>query len=169
MRIWGNHRITTFQIIALGFVLVLLITIGGIGFLVWNDVKQYGFRLKQYRLQSKIALAASGIMILIPFFWFLFSVTNQAPMGERVLPSLFQSVTLRTAGFNTMDLNGVSGGGQLKADTDKKPFRGSAGRFHPAGADGIMPVSDHGTEMFVWRLTKRRHTWKASAWRTGSS
>lgn len=93
-------------------VLVLLITIGGIGFLVWNDVKQYGFRLKQYRLQSKIALAASGIMILIPFFWFLFSETNQAPMGERVLPSLFQSVTLRTAGFNTMDLNGVSGGGQ---------------------------------------------------------
>ena len=93
-------------------VMVLLITIGGIGFLVWNDVKEHGFRLKQYRLQSKIALTASGVMILIPFLWFLFSEMEQAPFGERILPSLFQSVRLRTAGFNTMDLNSVSGGGQ---------------------------------------------------------
>ena len=93
-------------------VLVLLITVGGIGFLVWNDVKEHGFRLKQYRLQSKIALAASGVMILIPFLWLLFAERSQAPLGERILPSLFQSVTLRTAGFNTMDLNSVSGGGQ---------------------------------------------------------
>ena len=93
-------------------VLVLLITIGGIGFLVWNDVKEHGFRLKQYRLQSKIALSASGIMILIPFLWLLLSEMNGTPVGERILPSLFQSVTLRTAGFNTMDLNSISGGGQ---------------------------------------------------------
>ena len=93
-------------------VLVLLITVGGIGFLVWNDVKEHGFRLKQYRLQSKIALSASGIMILIPFLWLLLSEMNGTPVGERILPSLFQSVTLRTAGFNTMDLNSVSGGGQ---------------------------------------------------------
>ena len=93
-------------------VLVLLITVGGIGFLVWNDVKEHGFRLKQYRLQSKIALAASGVMILIPFLWLLFAERSQAPLDERILPSLFQSVTLRTAGFNTMDLNSVSGGGQ---------------------------------------------------------
>ena len=93
-------------------VLVLLITIGGIGFLVWNDVKEHGFRLKQYRLQSKIALSASGIMILIPFLWLLFSEMGGTPFRERILPSLFQSVTLRTAGFNTMDLNSVSGGGQ---------------------------------------------------------
>ena len=93
-------------------VLVLLITIGGIGFLVWNDVREHGFHLKQYRLQSKIALSASAVMILIPFLWFLFSEMNQMPIGERILPSLFQSVTLRTAGFNTMDLNSVSDGSQ---------------------------------------------------------
>lgn len=93
-------------------VLILLITVGGIGFLVWNDVKEHGLHLKQYRLQSKLALTASGIMILLPFLWFLFSETDQVPFGERVLPSLFQSVTLRTAGFNTMDLTGISGGGQ---------------------------------------------------------
>ena len=93
-------------------VLTLLITVGGIGFLVWNDVKEHRFRLKQYRLQSKLVLAASGVMILIPFLWFLFSEMDQMPVGKRILPALFQSVTLRTAGFNTMDLNSVSGGGQ---------------------------------------------------------
>ena len=92
-------------------VMVLLITIGGIGFLVWNDVKEHGIHLKQYRLQSKIALSASAVMILVPFLWILFSEMDGVPVGERILPSLFQSVTLRTAGFNTMDLNGISGGG----------------------------------------------------------
>ena len=43
-------------------VLVLLITIGGIGFLVWNDVKEHRHHLKQYRLQSKIVLSASGMI-----------------------------------------------------------------------------------------------------------
>ena len=92
-------------------VTVLLIIIGGIGFLVWNDVKAHRFRLKQYRLQSKIVLSASAIMILLPFLWLLLFETDQVPFGERILPSLFQSVTLRTAGFNTMDLNSISGGG----------------------------------------------------------
>ena len=100
------------QNIPVNLVLVLLITIGGIGFLVWNDVREHGFHLKQYRLQSKIALSASAVMILIPFLWLLFSEMDGTPMEERILPALFQSVTLRTAGFNTMDLNSVSGGSQ---------------------------------------------------------
>ena len=100
------------QNVIVNVVLVLLITIGGIGFLVWNDVKEHRFRLKQYRLQSKIALTASGVMILIPFVWFLLTEMGRLPMEKRILPSLFQSVTLRTAGFNTMELNGVSGDSQ---------------------------------------------------------
>ena len=99
------------QNILVNVVLTLLITVGGIGFLVWNDVKAHGFRLKQYRLQSKIVLVFSGLMILIPFLWFAFFELSDLPAAERILPSLFQSVTLRTAGFNTMDLTGISGGG----------------------------------------------------------
>ena len=93
-------------------VLILLITIGGIGFLVWNDVKLHGIHWKQYRLQSKVVLTASFFLILLPFLWFLFFEMQDMPAGERVLPSLFQSVTLRTAGFNTVDLSQMSGGGQ---------------------------------------------------------
>ena len=100
------------QNVLVNVTLILLITIGGIGFLVWDDVRQHRHHLKLYRLQSKIALTASGILILVPFLWMLFSETDQLPFGERILPSLFQSVTLRTAGFNTMDLSSVGGGGQ---------------------------------------------------------
>ena len=45
------------------------------------------------------------------FLWFFFFETEGAT-GRRILPSLFQSVTLRTAGFNTVDLTRISGGGQ---------------------------------------------------------
>ena len=100
------------QSMPVNIVLVLLITIGGIGFLVWNDVKEHGARLKQYRLQSKIVLAVSGTMIILTFLWLFLFETNELPTGERILPSLFQSVTLRTAGFNTMDLTGISSSGQ---------------------------------------------------------
>ena len=93
-------------------VLILLITVGGIGFLVWNDVKEHRFRFKQYRLQSKIVLITSAVMVLVPFGWFLAFEMGHLSFGERLWPALFQSVTLRTAGFNTVDLSQISGGGQ---------------------------------------------------------
>ena len=98
--------------VLVNIVLILLITVGGIGFLVWNDIKQHGFRWKQYRMQSKVVISTSLILILIPFLWFFFSEMEDVPAGERILPSLFQSVTLRTAGFNTVDLTRISGSGQ---------------------------------------------------------
>ena len=98
--------------VLVNIVLILLITVGGIGFLVWNDIKQHAFRWKQYRMQSKVVISTSLILILIPFLWFFFSEMEDVPAGERILPSLFQSVTLRTAGFNTVDLTRISGSGQ---------------------------------------------------------
>ena len=91
---------------------MLLITFGGIGFLVWNDFREYGLHWKRFRLQSKLVLITSGIMILTPALWFFLFELGQLPPARRILPALFQSVTLRTAGFNTVDLNGISGSGQ---------------------------------------------------------
>ena len=98
--------------ILINAVLILLITIGGIGFLVWNDIKEHGIRWKQYRLQSKIVLMTSAVLVLLPFLWLLVFEMEDLSPGERLLPSLFQAVTLRTAGFNTVDLSQMSGGGQ---------------------------------------------------------
>ena len=98
--------------ILVNLVAILLITIGGIGFLVWNDIKDHRFRVKQYRLQSKIVLVTSAVLVLVPFLWFFFFEMQDLSAAGRILPSLFQSVTLRTAGFNTVDLNQMSGGGK---------------------------------------------------------
>ena len=92
---------------------MLLITVGGIGFLVWNDVKEHGLRFRQYRLQSKLVLITSALLIVLPALWFyLFDLRDLTP-GQRVLPALFQSVTLRTAGFNTVDLSAMSDSSQV--------------------------------------------------------
>ena len=95
-------------------VLILLITVGGIGFLVWKDVRDHGIHFRHYRLQSKIVLGTSLLLVLVPFFWFFFFERDMLslPFPERILPSLFQSVTLRTAGFNTLDLTRISRTGQ---------------------------------------------------------
>ena len=100
------------QHVGVNLSLILLITVGGIGFLVWNDVKEHRFHVKQYRLQSKIVLITSAALVLIPFLWMMFVEMRELSPAERLLPALFQSVTLRTAGFNTVDLSQISGGGQ---------------------------------------------------------
>lgn len=86
-------------------VIMLLIIIGGIGFLTWDDVIRHRHHLKKYRLQSKIVLMTSAILIVLPAVFFFFTEYGQEPMRERVLHSMFQSVTARTAGFNTADLS----------------------------------------------------------------
>lgn len=91
----------------------LLILAGGIGFLTWDDLAGNRLRFKRYRMQTKVILAASGVLILIPALLLFFGEYANYPLGERVWLSLFQSVTPRTAGFNTADLNVLSGSGRL--------------------------------------------------------
>lgn len=83
---------------------MLLIVIGGIGFLTWEDVYNNKHHIKRYRMQSKVILATSAFLILIPALLFYFVDFADLPLGKRILCSLFQSVTPRTAGFNTADL-----------------------------------------------------------------
>lgn len=93
-------------------VIVLLIVVGGIGFLTWEDIRTNGLHLHRYRMQSKVILTVTGILILLPSVcFFLFEFTDGS-VGERLLLSLFQAVTPRTAGFNTADLTAMSQSGQ---------------------------------------------------------
>lgn len=103
--------------ILVNVVIMLLITLGGLGFSVWNDCKNYKFQLKKYSLHSKIVLSATGILLLAgSFFFFLFEKENSmAGMGAKdiILTSLFSSVTPRTAGFNTIDTAGLTSSSKL--------------------------------------------------------
>ena len=88
--------------------IMTLIIVGGIGFLTWMDVAINGFHLKRFRLQSKVILTMTMTLILVPAIYFYFGEFTEGPAGERVLLSFFQSVTPRTAGFNTADLTKMS-------------------------------------------------------------
>lgn len=95
--------------VAVNVIIMLLIVIGGIGFATWNDVREHGIRIRRYSLQSKVILAITAVFITVPALFFFFVEFNNMQTGDRVLASLFQSVTLRTAGFNTVDFSGISG------------------------------------------------------------
>ncbi len=98
--------------IGVNVVIMLLIFIGGIGFLTWDDVITNKLRFKRYRLQSKIVLVTSLLLIIFPALMFFFYDLKDMPLNERILSSLFQSVTARTAGFNTINLNSLTAAGQ---------------------------------------------------------
>ena len=89
-------------------IVMLLIVTGGIGFLTWDDVCTHRLHLRRYRMQSKVILAATGLLILFPAILFFFTDFSDLPMEQRFLASLFQAVTPRTAGYNTADLTAMT-------------------------------------------------------------
>jgi len=106
--------IVTFQSVPLiNIVLMLLIVIGGIGFLTWDDIAVHHFRFQKYRLQTKLVLVFTFFMILIPFLFFFCFEFSAMPLKERILVSLFQAVTPRTAGFATIDYKDMSETGRF--------------------------------------------------------
>ena len=95
----------------LNIVIMILIVVGGIGFLTWEDIVTNKWHLKKYRMQSKVILTTSALLIVLPAVLFFFLEFTELPAGERVLAALFQSVTARTAGFNSVNLSAMSGAG----------------------------------------------------------
>ena len=92
----------------INFVIMSLIIIGGIGFMTWDDIKVNKHHVRKYRMQSKVILITTVLLISLPALYFFLFEFGDKPMGERIWSSLFQSVTPRTAGFNTVDLTQIS-------------------------------------------------------------
>lgn len=92
-------------------VIMALIIAGGIGFMTWDDLKTNRLRLQRYRMQTKVVLVTSVVLLVLPAVYFYFFEFAALAPGERFWGSLFQSVTARTAGFNTLDFNTMSEGG----------------------------------------------------------
>ncbi len=88
--------------------IMVLIVVGGLGFFTWEDVKSNKWNFSRYRMQTKAILTVTAALILLPAVYFFLFEFSQYSIGERIWLSLFQSVTPRTAGFNTADLNAIS-------------------------------------------------------------
>jgi len=101
----------------INIVLILLITLGGLGFLVWTDLMNSRFRWKRFSFHTKLVLTVSAVLTFggaLLFFIFERNATGSGmSLGGRILTALFASVTTRTAGFNTVDIASMSSSSKL--------------------------------------------------------
>lgn len=94
------------------FTIMALIIIGGLGFVVWRDLLEYR-RTRHLKLHTKVVLGMTAGLIIAGFFLFLLLEWNNPrtlgdmEFGNRLSAALFQSVTTRTAGFNSIDIAGM--------------------------------------------------------------
>ena len=96
----------------INIMIMLLIIIGGIGFLTWEDIWENKLHFRRYRMQSKVILISTLLLIIFPAIFFFFIDFAALPFEARIQAALFQSVTTRTAGFNTVNLSELSASSQ---------------------------------------------------------
>ncbi len=93
-------------------VVMSLIVIGGIGFIVWEDLNRHGLHFHRYMLHTKIVLLTTFVLLFGSAWLFYQFEKNHLLVGMdtsgKILTSLFSSVTARTAGFNTVDTGALT-------------------------------------------------------------
>lgn len=98
-------------------VIMALIIFGGLGFYVWEDLWLHRRDKKHFSLQSKIVLMATFVLIVVPSILLLVFqsgvMESGLPRSVQGLCALFQSVTTRTAGFNSVSLDTLQPNSQL--------------------------------------------------------
>jgi len=98
-------------------VIMSLIVIGGIGFIVWDDLSRHKLHFRKYLLHTKIVLIVTFVPIFGSAALFYVLERNNLLLGMnssgKILTSLFSSVTARTAGFNTTDTGALTDGSKL--------------------------------------------------------
>lgn len=98
-------------------VIMSLIVIGGIGFVVWDDVSRNGLRVHKYMLHTKIVLLTTFVLVFGGAWLFYRFEQDNLLVGMntsgQILTSLFSSVTARTAGFNTVDTASLTDASKL--------------------------------------------------------
>jgi trk system potassium uptake protein TrkH len=103
--------------LVVNLIIMTLIVIGGIGFVVWEDIYKNKHKFKKYQLHSKIVLFSTFLLILCSAIAFYIIERNNilanTGIKENILSSLFQAITPRTAGFNTIDITSLSEGSKL--------------------------------------------------------
>lgn len=103
----GGSLVTYVGDPVVNLVLMALITLGGLGFFVWNDILKHK-RFKRLAVHTRLVLVISGVLTLGGAVLFALLEWNNPgtlgglPVGQKLLAALFQSVTTRTAGFYTI-------------------------------------------------------------------
>lgn len=121
--ILGNNSLMNYEHdYYINIVVMIMIAIGGLGFIVWHDIfrviklsitKKLGISrsLREISIHTKIVLITTIILFVIgTILTFIFennniNLTKNDTLGEKILKACFYSTTLRTAGFTTIKLD----------------------------------------------------------------
>ena len=95
-----------------------LVILGGLGFCVWGDVLDCKFNFKKFQLNTKVVLTVNVTLIVASMLLYLLFERNNPSyagfnFGEKLLASLFNAITPRSAGFATTDFATLSDSGTL--------------------------------------------------------
>ena len=138
--------------------LMVLITVGGLGFFVWEEVARvHSFR--KFSVYTKLVLLATGVLILAGAGLFLLlewdNPNTFGPMSvpQKILNAIFQSVTLRTAGFVSVDQALLTDAGK-GVSMILMLVGGSSG----STAGGVKTVTMVVLLLFVWARCRGRET-----------
>lgn len=98
-------------------VIMILVVVGGIGFIVWEDIIKNRLHFSKYSLHSKIVLITTISLILSGFVLFFILEYNNTldnmSIGKKILSAMFLSVSPRTAGFNTVPMTDLTDSSKL--------------------------------------------------------
>ncbi|MBQ8797382.1 MAG: potassium uptake protein, TrkH family [Oscillospiraceae bacterium] len=140
------------------FTLMALIIIGGLGFFVWEDVATTR-NFKKFSVYTKLVLTMSAVLILTGAVLFcLLEWNNPDTLGnmsppQKILNAFFQSVTLRTAGFTSVDQAALSDGSKA-VGIILMLIGGSSG----STAGGIKTVTFLVLMLFVFNRARGKNT-----------
>lgn len=138
--------------------LMVLIVLGGLGFFVWEELARVR-SFRKFSAYTKLVLLTTGVLILgggllvLALEWSNPETLGDMPAWQKVLNAFFQSVTLRTAGFASIDQGSLTDAGKAVSMV-LMLIGGSSG----STAGGLKTVSFIVILLFIWTRARGRHT-----------
>ena len=138
--------------------LMILVMVGGLGFFVWEEIATCR-SFKKYSVYTKLVLIATAVLTITGAALFLgLEWNNPETLGsmgtpQKILNAFFQSVTVRTAGFASIDQAGLTDGSKA-VSMILMLIGGSSG----STAGGIKTVTFVTLLLFVWNRARGRRT-----------
>ena len=135
-----------------------LVILGGLGFLVWDDVIREK-RPRRWSVYTKLVLLTTGVLLLGGMIltcileWDNPATLGPLPLGQKLLAAFFQSMTLRTAGFAGIDQGALTPAGKA-VSIFMMLIGGSSG----STAGGLKTVTFVVLLMFLWNRMRGRYT-----------
>jgi len=112
--LWSDNLMSWRGDLTVNLVITFLIIAGGLGFFVWAELLSLSRRQVRLSVHTRLVLWASGALLaggtaaFLALEWYNPRTLGPLSIGDRVLAAWFQSVTARTAGFNTIDIGAMT-------------------------------------------------------------